>query len=188
MHALPAQHPLGHDIASQMHAPAMQRWPLAHIGPPPQVHAPPVHPSAPRPHETHETPPSPHAMRVGGATHVVPEQQPLGHEVALHAVHTPPAQIPVGQLVHAAPPVPHALLALPGMHTLPSQQPLGHDVGSQTQLPAAQRWPVAHAGPLPHVHAPLVEQPSLVPPLVQSTQLAPSEPQLEVPRGTHVEP
>jgi len=37
---LPAQHPFGHDVASQVHAPLTQRWPLPHTGPLPHAQAP----------------------------------------------------------------------------------------------------------------------------------------------------
>jgi hypothetical protein len=37
---LPLQQPVGHDVASQAHAPPTQRCPLPHAGPLPHVHAP----------------------------------------------------------------------------------------------------------------------------------------------------
>ncbi len=44
------------------------------------------------------------------------------------------------------------------VQTLPVQQPFGHDVASQVHAPPEQRWPLPHAGPLPHAHAPASEQ------------------------------
>jgi hypothetical protein len=44
------------------------------------------------------------------------------------------------------------------LHTLPAQQPAAHDVASQVQAPPAHRWPLPHGGPLPHAHAPPIEQ------------------------------
>jgi hypothetical protein len=44
------------------------------------------------------------------------------------------------------------------VQTLPLQQPFGHDVASHVHAPPVQRWPLPHAGPLPHTHAPASEQ------------------------------
>jgi hypothetical protein len=69
--------------------------------------------------------------------------------------------------VHIAPPVPHeVLVSLPSaMHAPPAQQPV-HLLASQTQAPATQLCPAAHAAqvapPCPHAwldavtHEPLV--------------------------------
>jgi hypothetical protein len=65
--------------------------------------------------------------------------------------------LPASQALHAAPFAPQ----LPSdgtVQVLPLQQPVGHDVASQAQAPPTQRWPLPHAGPLPHVHAPAGEQ------------------------------
>jgi hypothetical protein len=65
--------------------------------------------------------------------------------------------LPESQALHAPPLAPQ----LPSDGTaqvLPLQQPVGHDVASQAHAPATQRWPLPHAGPLPHVHAPANEQ------------------------------
>jgi hypothetical protein len=53
-----------------------------------------------------------------------------------------------------APPVPHAL-GEGVVQTLPLQQPPGQLVPSHTQVPATQRWPLAHAAPAPHWHTPV---------------------------------
>jgi hypothetical protein len=39
-HVAPLQHPVGHDVASQTHAPPAHRCPAPHAGAPPHVHAP----------------------------------------------------------------------------------------------------------------------------------------------------
>lgn len=39
----PLQHPFGHDVASQMHTPALQRWPEGHGEFVPHLHTPLVH-------------------------------------------------------------------------------------------------------------------------------------------------
>jgi hypothetical protein len=89
---LPVQHPAAHEMVSQMQAPATQRWPLTHAAPVPHAHVPAgVQPSATAPSQVaHATPPVPQRPR-DGDVHAVPSQQPLGHEVALHA-HLPPTQ------------------------------------------------------------------------------------------------
>jgi len=40
LQALPPQQPLGHEVASQVHAPATQRWPSPHGAPLPHWHEP----------------------------------------------------------------------------------------------------------------------------------------------------
>ena len=40
VHTLPWQQPVGHDVASHMHAPFMQRWPAPQGAPLPQRHCP----------------------------------------------------------------------------------------------------------------------------------------------------
>jgi len=57
-----------------------------------------------------------------------------------------------------APPLAPQLPSEGVLHALPLQQPLAHEVASQTHAPLKQRWPLAHGGPLPQAHAPLVEQ------------------------------
>ena len=89
LHALPAQHPVGQLVASQMQLPPEQRWPAAHCALLPQPHAPFVQRSARTGSQlTHAAPPVPQAATSGGATHVSPLQQPLGQLVALQR-HTP---------------------------------------------------------------------------------------------------
>lgn len=61
------QQPLGHEVASHRHVPLRQRWPVAHIAPPPHVHAPlALHPSARSPHDMHDAPAGPQAVAVRG--------------------------------------------------------------------------------------------------------------------------
>ncbi len=131
-------------------------------------------------------------------SHVVPLQQPFGHEFSLqtqppwtHACPAPQAAPPpqvhapaplhpspeVPQLRHAPPAVPHA----PGVcasHTLPLQQPLAHDDAVHTHLPPMHACPAPHAAPLPHVHEP-PEQPSVTP-AAQPVQLSPPAPHAEL--------
>ncbi len=133
-------------------------------------------------HAAHACPTAAHAVS-DGVVHVVPSQQPFGHEVASH-VHTPATQCspaPQGppvpqwqtpaeeqlseatasQLTHVEPAAPH-IASERELHVDPAQQPLGHDVASHTQRPPAQRCPSAHAGWPPHVHVPADEHASEV--------------------------
>ena len=114
----------------------------------------------------HAAPPMPQADGSGGAVHVVPEQQPAGHEVALHAHapfthccpapqadppsqrHTPSTQesATMPQFTHPTPPMPQAD-ALGVAHVVPEQQPSGQEIGSQMQVPLKHRCPDPHADP-----------------------------------------
>jgi hypothetical protein len=76
------------------------------------------------------------------------------------------------QALHAPPAVPQAVTTLT-LQVTPAQQPPGHDVPSHTQAPAAQRWPAAHALPVPHLQTP-PEQLSAVP--AHGAQRAPPVP------------
>jgi hypothetical protein len=107
--------------------------------------------------------------------HVVPAQQPPGHETAsqmqappkqrLPAPHAAPAphwQVPAAeqpspvvgsQVTQLLPAVPQ-LAALAVTHAPFAQQPVGHDCALHTQAPATQAVPAPHAGPLPQVQVP----------------------------------
>ncbi len=129
----PLQQPFGHDEVSQTQAPPTQCDPAPQAGLLPHVHAPLAsHPSL-----------------------VVPLQPGQTQTALLHI-------LPGGQAVHEAPGAPQAFEAVPGSQLAPLQQPLAHEVASQTQAPATQCCPVAHAAPVPQRHAPLSPQESLV--------------------------
>ena len=69
---LPLQHPLGHEVASHAHEPALEQvWPV--------------------PHALHAAPPLPHVAFAEVLHWPVLSQQPLGHEVASHT-HAVPLQ------------------------------------------------------------------------------------------------
>jgi hypothetical protein len=72
-------------------------------------------------------------------------------------------------------------------HVVPWQQPLGHDVASQVHRPETQRWPPAHAGPVPHAQVPFAPQWSA---LVgsQATQVPPPMLQVASDGTLHVDP
>jgi hypothetical protein len=132
---------------------------------------------------------------VPSGTQVVPEQQPVGQEVALQtqappeqtcplpqAGPPPQVQAPVAAQPSATSPqswqvVPGALQAWTpsGVQVFPKQQPSAHDVESQVQPAAVQRWPAAQAGPPRQVQEPLV-QPSARS-ASQAWQAAPGIPQ-----------
>lgn len=84
LHVVPSQHPSGHDVESQTHCPARQRWPVVHAALPPHVQAPAVHPSAAVVSHAVQAPAAvPHVVADAG-WHVSPEQQPSGHTQPLH--------------------------------------------------------------------------------------------------------
>jgi hypothetical protein len=88
--------------------------------------------------------------------------------------------------VQLAPPVPHALCD-GRAHRLPVQQPLAQEVASQTHLPPEQRWPLTHAGPVPHAQAAVAEQLSALVGL-QATHAPPPVPHAPSERGVQLLP
>ncbi len=187
-----------------MHTPATQCWPAVHADPAPQWQTPFMQLSAPMPQAMHAAPPVPQAD-ADGVVHVVPWQQPLGHDVPLHT-HAPPEQrwpaphagpgphwqapltqesaIVALQATQAEPPVPQA--DTEGVvHIVPWQQPFGHDVPSHAHVPPKQRWPAPHAGPVPHLQTPLTQA---FAPMPQFTHAAPPVPQAEKVGVSQVEP
>jgi hypothetical protein len=91
------------------------QWPLTHAAPdaePAQL--------------AHIAPPVPQVVAFcdENATHAVPLQQPIGHELLLHAQAFCTHAWPLAHVTQATPPVPHALLMLPIWHMpFASQQP-----------------------------------------------------------------
>ena len=132
-----SQQPDGHDVASQTQLPcALHSWFASHVvhtppptpqaaldrvplhAPleqhplhevPPQLQAPPLH-AWPDAHAPHALPDDPHALVdwLAVRTHVVPSQQPPGHEddVQVQAPAAPQAWL-AAHMPHEAPPVPH---------------------------------------------------------------------------------
>lgn len=108
----------------------------------------------------HMTPAAPHMVFVSlaYASHVVPLQQPLGHEVELHATtHLPAVHVPVPQATQLTPPVPHVPVLEVSHCPLVLQHPFGHDVALQTHLFPLHASPCGHAvhalpavPPVPH--------------------------------------
>lgn len=107
------------------------------------MHDVPLHTCEPL-HVAHALPEVPHAPEVVPGMHTFPLQQPVGHEVALHAkTHWPDAHVWFPEhALQALPPPPHALVLEPGMHTFPMQHPLGHVVA--LQVDAVMHWPEEH--------------------------------------------
>ncbi len=89
----PWQHPLGQEVASQMHWPPAQRWPPAHTKPSPHRQTPsrPQRSALFRSQVIHAAPLIPQVVREGTALQTSPEQQPMGQEDTSHT-HTPPMQ------------------------------------------------------------------------------------------------
>jgi hypothetical protein len=124
---LPSQQPLGHDVASQTHAPLLHSFPVAQA--------------------VQFAPFVPHCEFVGGLTQDVPTQQPLGQSLELqYAWHEPFVHwVPVLHATQAAPPEPHSELVGELTQIAPLQQPLGHELALQTQEPLTHCCPVPHA-------------------------------------------
>jgi hypothetical protein len=176
------QHPPGHDMPSQTHLPATQRWPLLQEGPSPHWHVPidEQWSELPGAQVVHALPATPQ-LASPGVRHAPPSQQPVEQDIPshMHAPATqrcpvahggpaPQAQVPapvqvsaaaVSHDAHARPPAPQRA-SDGGTHVTPSQQPLGHEAALHTQRPPTQSWPALQGGPAPHTHEPAAEQPS----------------------------
>ena len=146
-----AQHPFGHEAASQTHAPLLHSCPAAHAALVPHSHAPATQPvDALGLQAMHELPFVPHAV-FDDVVQTPLAQQPFGHDAALqthapftqccpapHAAAPPHVQAPavqpsaamVSQATHDAPAPPHAT-SDGFVHAPPEQHPLGHDALSQ---------------------------------------------------------
>ena len=136
----PLQQPFGHELASQTHVPEVvsHSWPDAH----------PVHVAPAVPHELF---PSPEY-----GSHVLPLQQPFGHEEELHVQTPVPLQVwPVAQAAQLTPPLPHSVSfsLVSATHDPPLQQP-EHEPPPQVQDPLEHESPLPHglhaAPPVPH--------------------------------------
>jgi hypothetical protein len=158
-------------------------------------------------HVVQDAPAAPHAFSESTVHCPVELQHPLGHDVASQtqlpevqcspAAHAPPvpqrqapsaAQLSLRPVVHAThvePPVPQ-VPRLRVRHVAPSQQPSAQDAASQTQRPATQLWPAAHAACPPHVHAPAVHPSDER--VSQALQAAPAVPQEVMDMALHVVP
>lgn len=151
-------------------------------------------------------PPVPHAALLVPGRHVVPAQQPPGHDVPSHT-HAPPtqrcpapqlgpaphAQLPLPvhalavapQVVHAPPAVPHEVTVWASQTPL-RQHPPGHEPASQTHAPAWQTWPGAHSLPPPQVQVPPVHASARV--VSHAAHATPAAPQPEMEGAAHVVP
>ncbi len=170
---LPAQHPEGHEARSHTQAPPTQRCPGPHRAPPgPQLQAPELRQRSASwgLHAVHAAPFGPQVV-ADRAAQVVPLQQPVGHESAVHSQPARPQVCPgahagsvphrhapvaehafarVGsQAAHAVPGAPHCVATVAITHLSPSQQPLGHEVASHLHWFSTQRWPAEHATAAP---------------------------------------
>jgi hypothetical protein len=92
LHTLPAQQPVGHDVALHTHAPPTQACPAPHAAPVPHLHAPPLQVSEiAGSHARHAEPAAPHAV-VLGVVQTEPAQQPVVH-VTEQPEHVPETQV-----------------------------------------------------------------------------------------------
>jgi hypothetical protein len=173
VHFPDAQQPFGHDVESHTQPLPEHRCPVTQAAPPLHVHSPPVQLSPVVPQAVHPPPFTPHAV-VDCSWQTLFEQQPFGHDAAVHwqlfpthsspephgspplHVHAPDVEHPSAVFPHGWHPAPAAAHVFTDsiVQLLPEQQPLGHVVGLQfAQAPALQSWPthVAHMlPPVPH--------------------------------------
>jgi hypothetical protein len=201
MHVLLEQHPLGHDVESQMQLPWEQCWPGLHAGAPLHVHCPDAeHPSPLVPQGVQVPPLTPHAVD-DGDTHALFEQQPAAQDVALHtqaplmhsrpspqAAPVPQAQVPAAEQLsalaphwmHPPPFAPQAVAVGVIVHVGPEQHPVGHVVLHPAHVPALQMSFVGQPlqTPPPEPQAACVLPGSQVAPLQHPLQLFPSHTQL----------
>lgn len=171
-----AQHPVGHDAAVQAHEPFEQTWPLAHAPDWPHEHTPSELQvlADPISQVWHVVPLMPQNLKPDDS-HVVPEQQPFGHEAGVHwqlpieqtcpcthSAFPPQLQAPAVQPSasvgsHVAQPipfVPHAP-AVGTVQVAPAQQPVAQLLGEHPlQTPPAEQVPPGHGWhaepPVPH--------------------------------------
>jgi len=96
------------------------------------------------------------------------------------------SEVIASQRPQMPPAVPHCISER-GRHTLPSQQPFGQLAASHAQTPDSHVWPLEHAGPAPHWHAPSAEQLSARIGL-HATHVAPERPHVASSRVVHALP
>ena len=182
--AVPSQQPVGHEFAAHEHTPPSQRRPGPQAGPAPHIQVPVAEqPSAATMSHPMQTAPPIPQVAIDTTLQVAPEQQPLV-QVAEHPLQRPSVQVcPEGQASQELPPVPHELALSPPRHNPFWQQPSAQDVPSQTQVLPRQRWPRAHATPVPQRQAPAAEQ--LSERASQTAQLEPASPQVAKDRVSH---
>jgi hypothetical protein len=162
---VPLQHPLGHDVELQTHAPPEHTCPVVHC-----AFAPHWHPRRPQAfalvmsHAEQAAPFVPH-VATDDVSHAAPAQHPEGQFCGVHPVQTCAVHVcGDGQAEHVDPCVPHAVVVVPVMQAFPLQHPVGHDVALQTHAPPEHICPVPQAAPVPHVHTPDALHPSAVAP------------------------
>jgi hypothetical protein len=179
VHTAPLQQPLGQltpSHAPPVHTPPVQLWPAAHEGLEPQRHWPVAEQRLAfvGSHAMQESPPAPQLASSRGLQ-VLPEQQPVGHEVASQThrppthrwppAHASPGPQPQPPLAHEsarwmlqeeqAPPIAPQLESDIALQVWPTQHPPGQDVASQTHAPPRHRWPVPQGTPAPHWQKPV---------------------------------
>ncbi len=161
---VPAQHPVGQEVASHTQAPPTQRWPAEQAKLAPQRHSPPAQRSARVSQAAQAAPVAPQLVTSFPVRQVLPEQQPAQEVASQVQVLVPPRQrcpIPQGaavphrqvpvteqlsariasQATQAFPPTPQVLR--PGaLQVEPEQQPVRQVPALQPlQAPPKQVWP-----------------------------------------------
>lgn len=126
----PLQHPPGHDVPSQTQRPLSQRWPPAHAADEPHAQVPSAAQRFALPEsQALQAPPLAPQLPTDGTVHTLPEQQPVGHDMASH-VHAPPAHrwpLPhAGPLPHAHAPASEQLSAFVASQAVHRLAPIPH--------------------------------------------------------------
>ena len=178
LHTPLAQQPVGQDCALHTQAPLTHLAPLPHAALVPQRQVPVIvlQPSATAGSQfTHAPPPTPQVV-TDWATHWPPEQQPFGHDCALH-VQVPPTQLVPALQAGLAPqrhaPITEQLSAREGSHVTqaapPDPQAAVEPALVQVDPEQQPPWQLVA---LQSVHAPPRQSP-----LLQAWQAAPPVPQ-----------
>ena len=143
---VPAQQPVAQDVASQIQLPPMQRWPAPQAAAVPQRQVP-VASQVSAFAGSQVLQAAPAMPQVAGAlgVQVGPLQQPVGQELAVQPLQTPPVQVWVPQPWQLAPPAPQDADPVPGLQTLLSQQP-EQEVGVHEHALALHSSPVPQLG------------------------------------------
>jgi hypothetical protein len=161
------QHPAGHDVASQRQTPCAQCRPGAQGAPAPHAQVPVASQvsASKESHAKHDEPAGAHSVSER-VSHVVPWQQPSGHDIASHThwppmhrcpatqaalppqVHVPPVEehpsaFVASHAMQTLPPAPHVATLGGVWQSSPVQHPSGH--WQPVQTPAVHAWPDGHA-------------------------------------------
>jgi hypothetical protein len=162
VHTLPVQHPFGHDAELQMQPPPEQVCPTAQAGPAPQLQAPEGEQlSASLGLQSTQPLPSVPQLPNADVVHVLPLQQPLGHEAELQ-MHWPPEHTWPGPHGPDAPqlqaPAAEQLSALVATHEEQAAPATPQVVNAELSHVAPAQQPLGQLAAVQPVHAPPASQ------------------------------